>query len=118
MNFGLLSNLNTLTLDNNALTEFPKVICALSLLAKLNISCNRIRAIPNDIGKLTTLEVSNFVLVIVLFNFPNLMLLLYVCLLFLHFLHKRKYKYKLNKYLIPIPNPAYRHNIRSYLFIK
>jgi len=46
-----------LTLDYNRLEEFPVVLCKLPELINLNVSCNKIREIPPEIGELTKLEV-------------------------------------------------------------
>lgn len=49
-------------MDCNDLIEFPQSICELPLLIKLNISCNRIKTLPTDIGRLKMLQVSQFFL--------------------------------------------------------
>lgn len=53
-----LQHLHTITLDFNALTEFPAALCDCPSLTTLNISCNRLlQRIPADIGRLVRLEV-------------------------------------------------------------
>ena len=45
-------NLTQLSLRDNKLESFPISICSLTSLTDLNVSCNRIKEIPPEIGHL------------------------------------------------------------------
>lgn len=57
LTLSMLINLHTLTLDYNVLNEFPKILCELTSLSNLNVSCNNIRSLPPEIERLSLLQV-------------------------------------------------------------
>lgn len=42
--------LRSLSLSNNALSEFPRVLCDMSSLTELNLSGNQLWTLPADVG--------------------------------------------------------------------
>lgn len=46
------SNLKILSLSDNNLVHFPVSVCNIVTLSELDLSCNKIRVIPQDIQKL------------------------------------------------------------------
>ena len=46
------ANLKILSLSDNNLVHFPVPVCNIVTLSELDLSCNRIRVIPQDIQKL------------------------------------------------------------------
>ncbi|KAI9280056.1 hypothetical protein BY458DRAFT_501237 [Sporodiniella umbellata] len=48
-------HLTSLFLSNNALTDFPRVLCDITSLAYLDISFNKISSFPEEMGRLTHL---------------------------------------------------------------
>ena len=42
--------LRSLSLSNNALSEFPLALCDISTLTELNLSGNRLSSLPADVG--------------------------------------------------------------------
>ena len=46
------SQLRVLSLANNALSYFPKSLCSIPTLRELDLSCNQIRVIPQEIQRL------------------------------------------------------------------
>uniref|UniRef100_A0A8C5GGW5 Uncharacterized protein n=1 Tax=Gouania willdenowi TaxID=441366 RepID=A0A8C5GGW5_GOUWI len=51
-----LKELNTLWLETNCFTVFPKVVCELPNLKTLHIGYNQIKSIPKELGQLEELR--------------------------------------------------------------
>ncbi|KAI9745331.1 MAG: cysteinyl-tRNA synthetase [Claussenomyces sp. TS43310] len=54
--FGAFKSMRTLNVSSNFLEKFPTFLCGLGGLVDLDMSFNSISTIPDDIGKLTSLE--------------------------------------------------------------
>ncbi|KAM3619775.1 uncharacterized protein V6R79_013409 [Siganus canaliculatus] len=48
--------LRSLSLSNNALSDFPLALCDISTLTELNLSGNRLSALPADVGSMLNLQ--------------------------------------------------------------